>query len=341
MSRTPAAPPDTTDSASGQPVGQGPQPDLGPDPRAAYREALLELAAADDRVICLDSDTGGLESTFGERFPGRYVNVGIAEANLMTVAAGLARRGFVPYVHTMATFATMRAGEFLKLDIVGNRLPVRVIATHGGLAAAHFGTSHFALEDLAVTRALADLAVVVPGDARQIGAATHQLHELPGPGYLRLGRSATPLPPGPAPEFRLGRARVLREGADVTVVAAGPLPLLLALEAAAALATDGIGAQVLDLHTLHPLDHEGLLAACRGRAGVVTVEEHRPQGGLGDAVAEVVSAELALPLRRVAVRGRPGVRVAGQRAALEQLGVHTDAVVDAARHLHARTPVVR
>ncbi|MFF3340192.1 transketolase family protein [Streptomyces flavidovirens] len=342
MSRTPTVPPAAADSVTtGQPAGQDPQPVLGPDPRAAYREALLELAAADPRVICLDSDTGGLEKTFGKQFPDRYVNVGIAEANLMTVAAGLARRGFIPYVHTMATFATMRAGEFLKLDVVGNRLPVRVIATHGGLAAAHFGTSHFALEDLAVTRALADLAVVVPGDPRQVGAATHQLHELPGPGYLRLGRSATPVPPGPAPEFRLGRARVLREGADVTLVAAGPLPLLFALEAAGELAAGGIEAQVLDLHTLHPLDREGLLTACRGRAGVVTVEEHRPQGGLGDAVAEVVSAELALPMRRLAVRGRPGLRVAGQRAALEQLGVSTGAVVDAARHLHARTTAVR
>ncbi|MFJ7241834.1 transketolase family protein [Streptomyces olivaceus] len=341
MNRTPTAPPSMADSVTtGQPAEQDPQPVLGPDPRTVYRGALLELAAADSRVICLDSDTGGLENTFGERFPDRYVNVGIAEANLMTVAAGLARRGFIPYVHTMATFATMRAGEFLKLDVVGNQLPVRVIATHGGLAAAHFGTSHFALEDLAVTRALADLTVVVPGDARQIGAATQQLHELSGPGYLRLGRSATPVLPDPAPEFRLGRARVLREGADVTLVAAGPLPLLLSLDAAAELAGAGIGAQVLDLHTLHPLDHEGLLTACRDRAGVVTVEEHRPQGGLGDAVAEVVSAELALPLRRVAVRGRPGVRVAGQRAALEQLGVSTSAVVDAARQLHARTPAV-
>ncbi|MGW3231199.1 transketolase family protein [Kitasatospora sp. NPDC001095] len=309
----------------------------GPDPRAAYREALLELAATDPRVICLDSDTGGLENTFGERFPERYVNVGIAEANLMTVAAGLARRGFVPYVHTMAAFATLRAGEFLKLDVAGNRLPVRVIATHGGLAAAHFGTSHFALEDLAVTRALPDLAVVVPGDARLIGTAVRQLHELPGPGYLRLGRSATPEPPGPVPELRLGRARVLREGADVTVVAAGPLPLLFALEAADVLAGDGTGTQVLDLHTLHPLDHDGLLAACRGRAGVVTVEEHRPQGGLGDAVTEVVAAELALPVHRLAVRGRPGERVAGQRAALEQHGVSTAAVVDAARKLLAAT----
>ncbi|WP_152990385.1 transketolase C-terminal domain-containing protein [Sphaerimonospora mesophila] len=339
MSRAPAAadaagPPDAADPAAEQDT----QAALGPDPRAAYREALLTLAAADPRVICLDSDTGGLENTFGERFPERYINVGIAEANLMTVAAGLARRGFIPYVHTMAAFATMRAGEFLKLDVVGNRLPVRVIATHGGVSAAHFGTSHFALEDLAVTRVLADLAVVVPGDARQIGAAVGQLHELPGPGYLRLGRSATPAPPGPAPGLLLGRARVLREGADVTLVAAGPLPLLFALEAAEVLAGDGIGAQVLDLHTLHPVDRDGLLAGCRGRTGVVTVEEHRPQGGLGDAVAEVVSAELAVPLLRVAVRGRPGTRVADQRTALEAHGVSTGAVVDAARGLLARAP---
>lgn len=345
MSRTPIVS-DTTDPDSpagaplatdGRPSGQEPQPVLGPDPRTTYRTALLELAAGDPRVICLDSDTGGLEDTFGERFPERYLNVGIAEANLMMVAAGLARRGFIPYVHTMASFATMRAGEFLKLDVVGNRLPVRVIATHGGLSAAHFGTSHFALEDLAVARALTDLAVVVPGDTRQIDAAIQQLHDLPGPGYLRLGRAATPVPPGPAPDLRLGRARVLREGADVTLVATGPLPLLFALEAAEDLAGAGIGAQVLDLHTLHPLDRDGLLTGCRDRAGVVTVEEHRPQGGSGDAVAEVVSAELAVPLRRLAVRGRPGVRVADQRGALEAHGVSTGAVVLAARELLARS----
>ncbi|WP_078600108.1 transketolase family protein [Streptomyces violens] len=317
-------------------AGESAGPAIGPDPRAAYREALLELAAEDPRVVCVDSDTGGLESVFGERFPERYINVGIAEANLMTVAAGLARRGFVPYVHTMAGFAALRAGEFLKLDVVGNQLPVRVIATHAGLAAAHFGTSHFALEDLAVVRALAELTVVVPGDGRQIGAATRQLHALPGPGYLRLGRSATPEPPGPVPEFRLGRARVLREGADITLVAAGPLPLLFVLEAAAELAREGYEAHVLDLHTLHPLDRDGLLAACRGRAGVVTVEEHRPQGGMGDAVAEVVAAELTVPLRRLAVRGRVGTRVATQRDALEAHGVSTAEVVEAARQLLTR-----
>jgi transketolase len=318
-------------------VAEQTEVELGPDPRTAYREALLELAAADPRVICLDSDTGGLEDTFAKQFPGQYVNIGIAEANLMTVAAGLASRGFIPYVHTMATFATMRAAEFLKLDVVGNRLPVRVIATHGGLSAAHFGTTHFALEDLAVARALADLAVVVPGDGRQIGAATRQLHDLPGPAYLRLGRSATPVPPGAAPDLRLGRARVLRDGADVTIVATGALPLLFALEAAEDLAGDGVAAQVLELHTLHPLDRDGLLAGCRGRAGVVTVEEHRPQGGTGDAVAEVVSADLAVPMRRLAVRGTPGARVASQRDALAAHGVSAAAVIDAARELLART----
>lgn len=325
-----------SDDLDGDAAGQDLRPALGPDPRAAYREALLELAAADPRIICLDSDTGGLENTFGVRFPERYVNVGIAEANLMTVAAGLARRGFIPYMHTMATFATMRAGEFLKLDVVGNQLPVRVIASHAGLSAAHFGTSHFALEDLAVVRALHDLAVVVPGDARQIGSVIRQMHELPGPGYLRLGRSATPVPPDPVPDLLVGRVRVLREGADVTLVATGPLPLLFALEAASVLAGNCIDAHVLELHTLCPLDRDGLLDGCRGRAGVVTVEEHRPQGGLGDAVAEVVSAELAVPLRRLAVRGRVGMRVADQRTALEAHGVSTAVVVETAGELLSR-----
>ncbi|WP_340384790.1 transketolase C-terminal domain-containing protein [Streptomyces sp. SS7] len=307
-------------------------------PREVYRDALLALAAEDERVICLDSDTGGLGESFGRRFPDRYVDVGIAEANLFGVAAGLAARGLRPYVHTMAAFASLRAGEQLKLDIVGNRLPVRVIATHAGLSATHFGPTHYALEDLAVARALQDLTVVVPADAAEIGPALRALHRLPGPAYVRLGRSPTPPVVPRPPEFRLGRAVPLRAGTDVTVLALGPLPVLLALRAAGQLADEGVSCRVLQIHTLCPLDAETVREAARSTRGVVTVEEHRPSGGLGDAVAETLGCHRPVPQVRVAVRGPVGTVVRTHEDALAEAGLSAAAIREAAlRVLHIQT----
>jgi transketolase len=302
-------------------------------PRAAYRDALIDLAASDERVICLDSDTGGLENTFGTRFPDRYLNVGIAEANMFGIAAGLAARGYLPYAHTMATFATMRAAEQLKLDIVGGALPVRIVATHSGLSATYLGTTHFALEDLAVVRALPDLTVVVPADSAEIGPALHAVNALPGPAYLRLGRAATPAVHDAAPAFALGRAVRLRAGTDLTAIAIGPHPVLMALEAARELEAAGVSCQVLQIHTLTPLDADAVLAAARSTAGLVTVEEHRPGGGLGDAVAEVVGRAHPVGHRRVAVTGKVGTVVRGHREALEAAGVSVPAICQAAAQL--------
>lgn len=308
-----------------------------PGPREAYRAALLDLAHRDERVLCLDSDTGGLETTFGAELPDRYVNVGIAESNLFGVAAGLAARGLRPVVHTMAGFASMRAGEQLKLDIVGTGLPVLVVATHAGLSAAHFGSTHYACEDLAVTRALPGLAVVVPADASEIAPALDALHTLPGPGYLRLGRSATPpVHTCPPPPFVLGTATLLRGGGAgdlVTIVACGPYPTLFAIEAADDLAVAGIPTRVLEMHTLTPLDAATIAAAARETAGMVTVEEHRPSGGLGDAVAEVIGGGPARPVVRVAVRGNAPDRVADHPTLLARSGVCRCAVDAAVRHV--------
>ena len=305
------------------------------EPRTAYRDALIALAEADDRLICLDTDTGGLEKTFAQRFPERYLNVGIAEANMLSVAAGLAARGFIPYAHTMATFATTRAAEQLKLDVVANQLPVRVVATHGGLSAAHFGTTHYALEDLAVTRVLGDLTVVVPADGTDIAPAVRALHDLPGPSYLRLGRSATPPVRQAGPPFRLGTADVRREGRDVVLVATGPYPVLMALETAAELAEHGLFCTVLDMHTVAPLDTRALLDAARHCAGVVTVEEHRPRGGLGDAVAEQLGAQCPLPHVRVAIDGVVGTVVRDHRGALEVAGLSNTTIREAVLRVSA------
>jgi transketolase len=269
--------------------------------REVYRDWLVEAMARDERVVCLDSDTGLFNGVdFGGAAP-RYVNLGIAEQNLLGVAAGLAAAGFVPYVNTMAAFAGTRALETVKIDIALNGLPVRIAATHSGVSAGHLGPTHHALEDLAVMRVLPGMTVLVPADAAETEALLEQGHPLPGPVYLRLGRNPTPDLPAPAaesvpvPPVDLGRARRLRPGGDALIAACGPYPVLAALAAADLLAAEGIEAAVLDLHTVKPLDVAALLAALPAGGSLVTVEEHWRAGGLGSAVAEALT-ELA-PVR--------------------------------------------
>jgi transketolase len=295
--------------------------------REAYRDLLLELMADDPRLCCLDSDTGLFNGVDLQAAGDRYVNLGIAEHNLLGMAAGLAAAGKLPYVNTMATFATTRALEVLKVDIAFNDLPVRIAATHGGLAAGHLGPTHHALEDLAVTRALPNLTVVVPADADQATEAVRQTVELPGPLYLRLGRNPTPPLGAAAPPFRLGAAQRLRDGDDLVIVACGPHPVLAATQASDTLAAMGVGAAVLNLHTLKPLDSEALAAAAAGRRPVVTVEEHWRSGGLGSAVAETL-AELAPT--RVARVGMPDTfvqEVGGQEHLLDHYDINDVTVV--------------
>ncbi|MEU6681017.1 transketolase C-terminal domain-containing protein [Streptomyces sp. NPDC046925] len=302
--------------------------------RDVYRDALVDMAAADARYVCLDSDTGLFSGTAWGAAAPRYLNLGIAEQNLMGVAAGLARSGRIPFVNTMATFAATRALEAVKLDIALNDLPVRIVATHGGLSAGHLGSTHHALEDLAVMRMLPNMTVLVPADA----AATEQLlrasARIPGPVYLRLGRGATPaLPPGAEP-LRIGTAQTLRRGADVTLIATGPHPVLTALEAAGELAAAGIEAAVLNMHTIKPLDRQAIVTAAARARGIVTVEEHWAAGGLGSAVSEVV-AELgvACPVRRVAVADRFAAGSGGQRHLLARNGIDGATVIEHVRRL--------
>lgn len=288
------------------------------------RQALADLARADPRVICVDADTGGLEDVFAD-LPGQYVNVGIAEANLIGVAAGLAASGFIPFAHTISTFAAARACEQIKIDVAGNDLPVRVVATHGGLSAGHYGPTHHAVEDIAIMRNMPNLTVLVPPDAASAEAALRASLDLPGPVFLRLGRSATPELTGPPP-LRIGAARTLATGNDVAIVATGPYPVLMALEAAAA----GVAARVLDLHTVKPLDEAAILAAARETAGIVTVEDHLVVGGVGAAVCDLVSRDHPCRVRRVGLPDAFHDRVGDERDLLVHAGVSPDRIVEEA-----------
>lgn len=304
--------------------------------RDAYRDTLTALMAADSRLFCLDSDTGLFAGVDFGANADRYVNLGIAEHNLIGMAAGLAASGKLPYVNTMATFATTRALEAVKIDVAYNGLPVRLVVTHAGLAAGHLGPTHHALEDLAIMRVLPGMTVVVPADSDQTELAVRQTCDLPGPLYLRLGKAATPslteILPG-APPFRFGLAQPLRAGRDLLIVACGPHPVLAAVRAAGLLAGHGIDAAVLNLHTLRPLDVDGLVAAATPVAAVITVEEHWRSGGLGAAVAETLAEHVPTRIARIGMPDMFVDQVGGQEYLLRHYGITDTEIVKAGRAL--------
>lgn len=300
--------------------------------RDAYRRELLELARDDERVVCLDADTGMWDATAVAGLGERYLATGIAEATMMGVAAGLAASGRRPFVTTMATFASTRAAEQVKIDIALHGLPVRIAGTHSGLSAGHLGPTHHALEDLALMRALPGMTIVVPADPDSAARATRAVHGIPGPAYLRLDRAAVPFPETTA-TFRLGHARTLRTGGDVALVACGPHPVAMAVAAADVLAAQGIGARVLDLHTLRPFDVAAVVLAALETGRIVTVEEHAAAGGLGDAVSEVVAEHAPCWVRRIAARPPDPAPVGNHEYLLTAAGISAAAIVVAARNL--------
>jgi transketolase len=304
--------------------------------RDVYRRTLAELATADPRIFCVDSDMGGFEDGFAAVLPAQYVNVGIAEANLLGVSAGLAAAGLIPYANTMSSFATTRAAEQLKIDVAGNRLPVRIVATHGGLSAGHYGPSHHAAEDLAILRAMPHLTVVVPADAAETDAAVRASVDHPGPLFLRLGRAATPLVHHGPYEFRIGTAVQLADGDDVTVIATGPVPVGIALAAHERLLRHRVAARVLNMHTVKPLDESAVLRAARETAGIVTVEDHIVSGGLGGAVCEVVTAADPCRVRRIGLAEAYLDHVGDEAELLEEAGVTVDRVVEEALRVLTR-----
>lgn len=303
--------------------------------RDAYRATMLRLAEADDRIWCLDSDMGGLETGFQARFPCQYIDFGIAEANLVSAGAALAHSGLLPFVNTMAAFASARALEQVKIDVAYHNLPVRIVGTHCGLAAAYLGPTHHAQQDLAVMRAMPNMTVMTPADpgetARMIEAAAY----LPGPAYIRIGSRPIGMVYREDHEFMIGQAIELRPGCDLTIIAAGTYPLLFALEAAEDLARRGVDAAVLNMHTIKPLDVDAVVRRARGSCGIITVEEHSVFGGLGGAVAEAVAEYAPALVCRVGLADAFSSRPGTHRQQLESSGVSPERIIAAALRIMA------
>ena len=254
-------------------------------------EELADLADVDERIVVLTADLASANrlNDFAARHPDRFFNMGIAEKNMITVAAGLASTGLVPFAGTFASFAALLGYEQIRTDCAYPAMAVRILAHHSGMSLGYYGSSHHALEDLAAMRAVADLTVACAADGNQLRAMLRASLDLPGALYLRLGRGRDPEVYAEVPEdFAFGRAVRLLDGTDATIIATGS-EVHAALGAAEILRTRGVTVRVLDMHTVKPLDEAAVLAAASETGAIVTVEEHSIIGGLGGAVAEVLA----------------------------------------------------
>ena len=257
--------------------------------RTTFIETLCDLAERDERIWLITGDLGySVLERFSERFPERYINVGVAEQNMTGIAAGLAHSGLVVFTYSIANFPVMRCLEQIRNDVCYHNMNVKVVAVGGGFSYGTAGYTHHGVEDLAVMRAMPNMTVVAPADPYEARRATEAVASHAGPCYLRLGKSREPEVHEGEPAFALGKAIVAREGDDAAIISTGAM-LKDSLEAADRLASRSISSRVLSMHTVRPLDADSVRNALVETRAVVTVEEHRAYGGLGGAVAEVVA----------------------------------------------------
>lgn len=299
--------------------------------REAYGSALAELGA-DNRIIVLDADLSKSTKTadFKKKYPERFFNMGIAEGNMMAVAAGLATCGKVVFASTFAIFAAERACEQVRNSICYPNLNVKIGATHAGISVGEDGASHQAIEDLAIMRAIPNMTVISPSDAVETKFAVKAAIEHDGPVYLRLGRLGVPVIYDESNfKFELGKGITVKDGKDVTIIATG-LMVHTALEAYELLAAEGISARIIDIHTIKPIDREIIIKAAKETGAIVTAEEHNIIGGLGGAVAEVLVQEYPAPLKMVGVEDKFG-KSGKPNALMEKYGLTAKNIADKAK----------
>jgi transketolase len=311
-------------------------------PNAALREVwgdtLCEIIAHDPRVLVLDGDLANSTKAdkVAQRFPERFLAMGIAEQNMAGVAAGLATVGFVPWLSSFAVFLAERALDQIRMTIAQTKLPVKLGANYSGMLTGYTGKTHQSVEDIAIMRAMPNMTVIAPADAEECRQAMWVATDLPGPVYFRLTRDPSPIIFDERYHFELGRGVILREGSDVALISTG-VQTTRVLEAADSLETEGIHAQVLHLPTIKPLDVEAIVAAAEATEAVVTAEDHSILGGLGGAVAEVLAERRPTFVRRIGIRDTFG-ESGPNEALLEKYGLTAHHVAAAARELLEQRP---
>ena len=279
--------------------------------RVAYGETLVELGKNNEKIVVMDADLSGSTKTamFKKDYPDRFFNTGIAEGNMVGVAAGLAASGYTVFVSSFAMFAAGRAFEQIRNTVCYPRLNVKVCATHAGITVGPDGATHQCLEDIGIMRTIPGMTIINPADAVEARLALLAAAEHDGPVYMRFGRSAVPIVfDADTYKFEIGKGVELRAGSDVTIIATG-ITVEMALKAADLLAEEGISARIVNIATIKPIDREIVIKAAMETGAIVTAEEHNVIGGLGSAVAEVITETVPVPLRRVGVKdtfGRSG-----------------------------------
>ncbi|MDB2138536.1 MAG: transketolase family protein [Clostridium butyricum] len=300
--------------------------------REAYGKALVKLSNLNDRVVVLDADLSKSTKTadFKTAAPERFINMGIAEGNMMGVAAGLATCGKIPFASSFAMFAAGRAFEQIRNSICYPRLNVKVCATHAGLTVGEDGATHQSVEDIALMRAIPNMTIINPVDAVETEAAILAIAEYEGPCYVRLGRLAVETVNDENNyKFEIGKGITLSEGNDVTIVATGMM-VQLALKAKEELSKEGINAKIINIHTIKPIDYELLVKAAKETGAIVTAEEHSIVGGLGSAVSEVVTEEFPVPVVKVGIKDTFGESGKPDQL-LEKYGLTVESIVNSAK----------
>lgn len=301
--------------------------------RNAYGEALAELGEKYPEIVALDADLSGstMSKLFAAKYPDRFFDCGIAEANMIGIAAGLAADGFKPYASTFAMFATGRAYEQIRNSVAYPGLNVKIAGSHGGLSVGEDGATHQCIEDFALMRDIPGMLVCCPCDGHEMRLAVEALINYNGPAYLRLGRAAADIFTDEVEgySFELGKGCTLRDGRDVTIIANG-IMVAKALEAAKMLESEGISARVIDMHTIKPLDEELVLKAAKETGCIVTTEEHSIVGGLGGAVCEYLSGVCPVPVIRHGVNDKFG-RSGKAAEVLEHYGLTAEHIAQKAK----------
>ena len=276
--------------------------------RDAFTQALCKIAAENDKMIFLVADIGNITfDCFRKEFPERFINVGVAEANMVGMAAGLALSGKVPFVYTIASFLTMRAFEQIRDDVCYQNVNVKIVGVGGGIAYSTLGPTHHTVEDIAMMRAIPNMTIISPADPLEARKVSHAVCAHEGPVYIRLNKAGEPnLYKSDDFIFTIGKANRMREGKDGTLISTGAITGL-ALQAAEVLAQEGIQVRVVNMHTLKPLDREAILCAAHETKAIVSIEEHSLYGGLGSAISEVLAEEnpcSRVPFKRLALPDR-------------------------------------
>jgi len=306
------------------------------DTRSGFGAGLHEAGKLDSNVVALCSDLTGslMMDSFKDEFPERFIQAGIAEANMISASAGLATGGKIPFAGTFANFATGRVYDQIRQSVAYSHKNVKICASHAGLTLGEDGATHQILEDLGLMKMLPGMVVINPCDYNQTKAATMAIAKYDGPCYLRFGRPKWPVFIPEDMPFEIGKALMLNEGKDVTIFATGHM-VWKAIEAGHALAEKGIDAEVVNIHTIKPLDRDAILASAKKTGCVVSAEEHQMNGGLGDSIAQLLGRELPTPMEYVAVNDSFGESGTPDQL-LEKYGLTTAAIVAAAERAIAR-----